>query len=190
MPPPDTATHPAAPRVAAGEADSGSPLWQDGAFRADPWRRVADDMPLPDAPVILSKTRWLKERASLSERRAPLGLQLKAGEAIEDIAGDLARFSLIALDFPKFSDGRSFSIARLLREKHGFAGELRATGNVLTDPIPLMRRVGFDSFEVTHAPTRAALAAGRIREVTLHYQPIGGTRLADGARPWLRHSRP
>jgi uncharacterized protein (DUF934 family) len=193
MPPPSLREAPArsaAPRVAAGDADPNSPLWQEGTFRTDPWRRVADDVPLPEAPVILPKARWLKERDALGGRRTPVGLQLKAGEAIEDIVGDLARFSLIALDFPKFSDGRSFSVARLLREKHGFAGELRATGNVLADPIPLMRRVGFDAFEVTNAPTRAALVQGRIREVTLHYQPVGGARLPQGTRPWLRQSRP
>ena len=102
---------------------------------------------------------------------APLGLLLAAGETVDDIAADLPRFALIALDFPKFSDGRAFSTARLLREKYGYAGELRAVGNVLADQIPLMRRVGFDTFEVTNAPTRRALTEGRIAEVTLHYQP-------------------
>jgi uncharacterized protein (DUF934 family) len=67
--------------------------------------------------------------------------------------------SLIALNFPKFSDGRAFSTARLLREKFGYRGELRAVGNVLSDQIPFMRRVGFDAFGVSHAPTRRALGA-------------------------------
>jgi phosphoadenosine phosphosulfate reductase len=147
------------------------------------------DAALPDDPVILSKTRWLAERERLGHRNAPLGLLIEAGESIDDVAADLPRFALIALSFPKFRDGRAFSTARLLREKHGFAGELRAVGNVLSDLIPFMRRVGFDAFEVTHAPTRRALAEGRIPEVALHYQPAApGEDVASGPRPWLRRS--
>jgi phosphoadenosine phosphosulfate reductase len=121
--------------------------------------------------VIVSKKRWLAERNTLAGRDSPTGLRLEPGEELDDLAVDLGRFALIALSFPKFSDGRAFSTARLLREKHGYAGELRAVGNVLADQIPFMRRVGFDSYDVTHAPTRKALAAGRIAEVTLVYQP-------------------
>ena len=119
---------------------------------------------------------------------APLGLLIGAGEKIDDIAADLGRLALIALDFPKFSDGRAFSTARLLREKHGYAGELRAVGNVLSDQIPYTRRVGFDTFEVTHEPTRRALLDGRIAEVTLYYQPAGAAEPPAGTRPWLRRS--
>jgi uncharacterized protein (DUF934 family) len=158
------------------------------AFHTDAWTRPADSEPLPDAPVILSKTRWLAEPDRLAGRNVPLGLQLEPGEALDDLAADLARFALIALDFPKFADGRAFSTARLLREKHGFAGELRAVGNVLSDQIPYMRRVGFDTFEVTHGPTRRALAEGRIPEVTLHYQPATAPEPPAGTRPWLRRS--
>ena len=103
----------------------------------------------------LSKKRWLAERERLAARNAPLGLLIEPARSIDDIAADLPRFALIALDFPKFSDGRAFSTARLLREKHGYTGELRAVGNVLSDQIPFMRRVGFDAFEVTHAPPAA-----------------------------------
>jgi phosphoadenosine phosphosulfate reductase len=142
-----------------------------------------------DGPVIVPKARWLAEHDRLIRRNAPLGLLISAGETVEDIADDLPRFALIALDFPKFADGRAFSTARLLREKHGYAGELRAVGNVLADPIPLMRRVGFDSFEVTNGPTRRALAEGRIAEVTLHYQPAGIVEPPGGTRPWLRRKK-
>jgi phosphoadenosine phosphosulfate reductase len=159
-----------------------------GIFRRDTWVRLADGKPLPNAPVIVSKTRWLAERDALAAREAPLALLIGAGQAIDDVAADLGRFALIALDFPKFSDGRAFSTARLLREKHGYQGELRAVGNVLSDQVPYMRRVGFDSFEVTHEPTRRALIEGRIAEVTLYYQPTGLAEPAAGTRPWLRRS--
>ena len=164
---------PPCPSPTRGEGTSTRPgtIWRDGAFQRDAWVKAEADAALPDGQVILPKKRWLAEREQLGHRNAPLGLLVEAGETIDDIAADLPRFALIALSFPKFRDGRAFSTARLLREKHGFAGELRAVGNVLSDLIPFMRRVGFDAFEVTHAPTRRALSEGRIPEVALHYQP-------------------
>jgi phosphoadenosine phosphosulfate reductase len=175
--------------AASGEPDPDGPIWHGGSFHADAWAKVPDDAPLTDdAPVILSKKRWLAERDGLASRNAPLGLQLEPGEALDDIAANVPRFAMIALSFPKFADGRAFSTARLLREKHGFTGDLRAVGNVLSDQLPYMRRVGFDSFEVTHAPTRRALAEGRIAEVRLYYQPTGTNEALAGTRPWLRRS--
>jgi phosphoadenosine phosphosulfate reductase len=172
--------------TAAGESDPEGPVWQGGAFRRDAWTTWDGEAALPEGPVILPKKLWLAGRDRLAGRNAPLGLLIAPGEAIDDIAADLPHFALIALSFPRFTDGRAFSIARLLREKHGFAGELRAVGNVLTDQIPLMRRVGFDSFEVAHAPTRRALAEGRIPEVKLYYQPTGTDAPPPATRPWLR----
>jgi uncharacterized protein (DUF934 family) len=176
------------PAPAADVRDPAGTIWKTGAFWRDAWVRASPDDPLPDGPVILSKKRWLAERAALATRNAPLGLQLEPGEPIDDIAADLERFGLIALSFPKFSDGRAFSTARLLREKHGFRGELRAVGDVLADQIPFMRRVGFDSYEVANRPTRLALVEGRIADVTLHYQPAGRAEPNAGTRPWLRRT--
>jgi uncharacterized protein (DUF934 family) len=177
------------PTEERGEGTDGA-IWKDGAFRHDTWVKADADAALPDGPVIVSKKRWLAERERLGPRNAPLGLFIEAGETIDDVAADLPRFALIALSFPKFRDGRAFSTARLLREKHGYAGELRAVGNVLSDLIPFMRRVGFDAFEVSHLPTRRALAEGRIPEVALHYQPAApGEPPAAGPRPWLRRPR-
>jgi uncharacterized protein (DUF934 family) len=177
------------PHEGGGDADPAGLVWRDSAFRRDAWVKAEASGALPDGPVILSKKRWLAEREHLALRNAPLGLFIEAGETLDDIAADLPRFALIALSFPKFRDGRAFSTARLLREKHGYAGELRAVGNVLSDLIPFMRRVGFDAFEITHASTRRALAEGRIPEVALHYQPAApGEPEAAGPRPWLRRS--
>ena len=180
-----SAPHPnALPTEERGEGTG--PIWRDGAFHRDAWSRAADAGALPEGPAILSRKRWFAERGQLADRNAPLGLHLAAGEPVDDLAADLPRFALIALEFPKFSDGRAFSTARLLREKHGFTAELRAVGNVLSDQIPFMRRVGFDAFEVTHGPTRRALIEGRIAEVVLHYQPAGADEPPAGTRPWLR----
>jgi uncharacterized protein (DUF934 family) len=171
-----------------GVDDIDGPIWKDGAFRRDAWQAAPAEGRLPDGPLIVTKTRWLAERDALTGRNGPLGLRLEPGEAIDDIAADLERFALIALAFPKFGDGRAFSVARLLRERHGFGGELRAVGDVLADQIPFMRRVGFDTFEVNHEPTRRALTEGRIAGVTLHYQPGVGTEPRAGPRPWLRRT--
>jgi uncharacterized protein (DUF934 family) len=169
-----------------GGPDPEGPIWRDGAFHADAWTELDGEAALPEGPVILPKQRWLDQREELAGRNSPLGLLIAPGEALDDIAADLPRFALIALAFPKFTDGRAFSLARLLREKHGFSGELRAVGSVLSDQLQSMRRVGFDSFEVTHAATRRALAEGRIPEVHLYYQPTGTDASPDGTRPWLR----
>jgi phosphoadenosine phosphosulfate reductase len=116
-------------------------------------------------------------------------LRIEPAESLDDIAADLSRFALIALSFPKFADGRAFSLATLVRDKHGFTGELRAVGNVLADQIPYMRRCGFTTYEVTNAPTRRSLAEGCIAEVTLYYQPAAALPEAPaGTRPWLRRA--
>lgn len=172
--------------VAARAADRS--IWRDGAFHGDTWVKLENEGPLPDAPVIVSKKRWLAQRDQLLNRAFQVALLLSAGEDVDDVAADLPRFGLVALDFPKFSDGRAFSTARLLREKFRYTGELRAVGDVLADQIPLMRRVGFDSFEVTNAPTRRALVQGRLAEVKLHYQPVGAAEPPAGTRPWLRRA--
>ncbi len=170
-------------------ASTDGPIWKGCAFHRNVWAQAKDGEALPAAPVVLSRRRWLAERERLGARNAALGLRLEPGEPIADIARDVARFAIIELAFPKFSDGRAFSTARLLREKYDFAGELRAVGNVLSDQIAFMRRVGFDSFEVTHIPTRRALVEGRIPEVALHYQPASPREPAAAApRPWLRRS--
>ena len=170
-------------------ADPTGSIWHDGLFHRDAWVSAADgEPPSPGVATIVTRKQWLARRGTLAGCGAPLGLVIEPGERLDDIAADLGSFALIALAFPKFSDGRAFSTARLLREKYGYKGELRAVGNVLSDQIPLMRRVGFDSFEVTHVPTRRALVEGRVAEVTLHYQPVASGEPAAGTRPWLRRS--
>jgi phosphoadenosine phosphosulfate reductase len=154
-------------------------IWRDGRFEADPWQIVADDADLPDAPVIVSLARLTAGVAVPAER---LGGLLQAADAVEDLAPLLTRVSLVAVRFPKFNDGRGFSQARLLADRYGFKGEIRAVGDVLLDQIPLMRRVGITAFKVTNAPTRGALAAGHLPYVAYHYQPATDTPPTAGRR--------
>jgi uncharacterized protein (DUF934 family) len=81
-------------------------------------------------------------------RSVPVGLALANDvddALLESLAPHLNQLSVIALDFPKWVDGRSYSLARLLRQRYGYRGELRATGHVLVDMLPLLARCGFDA---------------------------------------------
>jgi len=112
----------------------------------------------------------------LAGRNQPLGVKLESHERIEEIVADLSRFALIALDFPNLNDGRHFSTARLLRERYRFRGRIRATGQVLHDQIDLMKRCGFDEFELADGQN-AASAISAFGEISVVYQPAADARL-------------
>ncbi|MDA0652663.1 MAG: DUF934 domain-containing protein [Proteobacteria bacterium] len=115
----------------------------------DPWQRMDDESPLPSGiPVIVTYERWQRERDELVGRNGELGIVLASDQSPDLIADDLHRFTLICLEFPKFTDGRAYSYARLLRARYDFAGEIRAVGAVLRDQLLFMRRCGFDSFDI------------------------------------------
>lgn len=166
-----------------------APLWRVGGFGADEWTLAEAEQAVPEGPAIVPLERFVAERDSLVGRNAPLGVLVEAGEPIDDLVPLLDRVALVVLPFPKFVDGRSSSKARVLRERHGFAGEIRATGDVLIDQMPLMRRCGFDAFEVANPVTRRQLATGLWPDVPHYLQPVGSSRQAEGpagARPWAR----
>jgi uncharacterized protein (DUF934 family) len=167
-------------------------LWRRDGFTQDKWAFLGDEAPVPEeGAIVVSLMRWLSERESLSARAAPVGVAVEAGADAQAHLPDLAERPLVALAFDKFADGRSFSYARILRDRLRFGGELRAIGDVLIDEIPLMLRCGFDSFEVTNPPTLHALQAGRLPGSPLHYQPSSAHDEAqEGTRPWLRVTRP
>jgi len=105
---------------------------------------TAETVALPAGDVIFPLSVWQARRAEI-EARGPFGIWLDAAEGPEAIAEDLGKFTLIAVNFPKFSDGRGFSTARLLRERYQYSGELRAIGDVLHDQLFFMHRCGFDA---------------------------------------------
>ena len=164
-------------------------LWKDGAFRDDDWTIVPDDQPVPDGgAAIVSLKRWRDDRAALAGRNQPLGLLIDPGNSWADIAADLPRFPVIVLTIPKYADGRAFSIARLLRERDGYAGEIRAMGAYIIDQVPLMARVGIDAFLTDDPILIAAFEKGEWPEVPLYLQPAfdHGTEVPAGTRPWAR----
>ena len=120
----------------------------------DRWTLLPDTAAPADitaAPTIVPLALWLAARDALAAR-ADVGVWLKPADDPGALASDIARLPLIAVDFPRFGDGRGYSTARLLREKHGFGGELRAIGEILRDQLYYLRQCGFDTF---------ALASGR-----------------------------
>ena len=160
------------------------PLLKDGVLVDDAWVTVDDGTELPmDGPAIVSLERWQAHRDTLLGRNAALGIRLKSGQSPALIADDLDRFAVVALEFPVFRDGRAYSHARLLRERYGYRGEVRAVGEVLRDQFLFMLRCGFDAFEVRD---EKAVEQWReaVSEISVVYQPA-----ADGHTPaWaLRH---
>lgn len=171
------------------DIDAGPALWRNGRFEADEWTVTGDDEAVGEGPAILPLKRFLAEHEALASRNAPLGVIVDAGEKLDELVPLLSRVSLVAVPFPKFADGRSMSTARLLRERHGFEGEIRATGDVLIDQMPLMRRCGVDAFEVANPVTRKQLARGFWPDMPIYMQPVGSSRQQEvvaGARPWAR----
>ena len=147
-----------------------SKLLKSGAFAADTFASVADDAALPDGPVIVSLARFSKEREHLLERNTPLGVKLKSDENPQLLGDDVNRLSLVALEFPKFRDGRAFSWARVLRTRLNFTGEIRAVGDFLFDQMNYQHRVGFDAWEVPD-DFRIEQFAAALAEMTNVYQP-------------------
>jgi len=147
------------------------PLIKDGRIVEDGWTSVPDGEAVPaDRPAIISFERWQAERDSFAGRNAALGVRVKSGTLAPAIAPDLDRFALVAVEFPKFRDGRGFSTARELRERYGFTGEIRAVGHVIPDQYQFLVRTGFTSVEAPDG-TNEASWANALTEISVVFQP-------------------
>jgi uncharacterized protein (DUF934 family) len=113
-------------------------------------------------------------------------LMLEAGDEIGGVKSRLDEIDAVFIRFAVFSDGRGFSMARRLRDRHHFKGEIRATGHVILDQIPLALRVGFDSIAVTNPAILARLEKGNVPELPLYLQPADGAEASAGGRAWAR----
>ncbi len=157
------------------------PLVENGKIVEDRYVRVDDDAPIPDrVPVIVTAKRFLAEADALIRRDGSLGVSWPNDRRVAELQPWLGHLALVALNFPKFRDGRAYSQARLLREQYGFGGTLRATGDVLRDQFSFLVRAGFDSFEVKK-PADARAFAESVARFSVVYQPG-----ADGRVPALR----
>lgn len=167
----------------AATAASTPDVFRDGRFEPNDFVIAAEDNGSDGLILPLAAVRALLAGEGLGNRR--LGLLFSPADRLEEVLPILAQIAVIAVDFPKYADGRGFShAARLVRA--GFKGEIRAVGDVLIDEIPLMRRVGFTAFEVKNETTRRYLSEGQDPSPSLHYQPGALPEPPAGTRPWLR----
>jgi uncharacterized protein (DUF934 family) len=163
------------------------PLVKQGHIVEDRYVRVPDDAPIPDGvPVIVTAERFLAGAAELAAREASVGVLWPNNRKVAELEPWLSRLALVALVFPKFRDGRAYSQARLLRERYGFHGELRATGEILRDQFLFLIRAGFDSLEVTK-PADADAFAAAVSTFSVFYQPSTDGRLAVRRRRVATH---
>lgn len=163
-------------------------LWTPEGFRDDEWTHAESAEALGgNGRIILPLQAFLDLDAGT--RRAAgdrLGVSLQPGDLLEKILDHLGGLALVALAFPAFNDGRSFSKAEMLRTSHGFEGGLRATGQILVDQLPHMLRVGFDQFEISHPVLLRRLEEGRVDDLPVHYQPAAKAAAKGAKYSWRR----
>lgn len=154
------------------------PLVKGGQIAEDRYIRVAEDAPIPDrVPIIVTAKRFLSDPNTLVRRDGSIGVLWPNDRRIAELEPWLGHLALVALHFPTFRDGRAYSQARQLRERYGFRGELRATGDVLRDQFLFLMRAGFDSLEVKKAADAAAYA-DVVRRFSVFYQPSADGRIS------------
>jgi len=165
------------------------PLVKNGKITTDLFVHVADGAELPgDGAILIPAAQFLENAEALSKRAGKIGVIWPNNRDLDDLVPHLERLAVVALVFPSFRDGRAYSQARLLRERHGYEGELRATGQVLRDQFVFMLRAGFDAFEVKKDADAAAFAE-TVERYSVFYQPTGDGRVtALNRRMQLRHS--
>ena len=152
----------------------------------DDWHTVSgEDGPFvtitPAPRLLLGFTQWRSVRSTWPEDM-PVGVVFPNDADIEELEADLPRLSLVALQFPKWTDGRAYSQAHLLRARYRFPGEVRATGEVLVDMLPLLQRTGFDA-AVLRADQSLDAAERALRFFPGHYQGDVNERRPLFARP-------
>jgi uncharacterized protein (DUF934 family) len=149
----------------------------------DPFTAVADEDVIPRGDVIVSLQRFQSEGKRLLAEGRKLGVRIEASEHVEEIAAELPNLAVVALAFPKFLQGQPYSSARILRERYGYQGEIRAVGDVLREQALFMVRCGFDTFVPADgsSPAQWTHVVGRFRHV---YQ-----RAADGREPAFEERR-
>lgn len=154
----------------------------------DGWTLVAPDASaLPDVsvPVILSREQFLGlSEQALAQRAGRVGVSLGGDDGIDELLPYLSSLSVIRWVFSRFADGRGYSHARLLRDREGFTGQLRAAGDILRDQMFYLKRCGFDAFEVREDKSLEDALLG-LKDFSVTYQPA-----ADEQPPIYSHKRP
>jgi uncharacterized protein (DUF934 family) len=166
------------------------PLIKNGRPVEDRYVRVDDDAPIPDGvPAIVPAARFLADADEILRRDAPTGVVWPNNRKIAELEPYLDRLALVVLTFPNFKDGRGYSQARVLRERYGFGGELRATGQILRDQFLFLVRAGFDALEVAK-PGEAEAFASALARYSVFYQSAGDERAPAMRRRLARMASP
>jgi uncharacterized protein (DUF934 family) len=153
------------------------PLVKGGRVVADAFTRIEDDRPIPEqGAVLIPAARFMADAGELLQREEQVGVIWPNDRHVSELAPYLDKLALVALVFPAFKDGRAYSQARLLRERYGFRGEVRATGQVLRDQFVFLLRAGFNSFDVVK-PADAAAFEETARRYSVFFQPTGDGRM-------------
>ena len=155
-------------------------LLRDGAIVVDEWRTAGDGAVADDGALMLALSEFRAERERWRARAGPLGVILAPADDEQELVPDLARLALVAVEFTASSEGRGYTQGRLLRERWGFAGELRARGAIHRDHVFLLARCGFNSFELPESEFEAAAAA--LRTFSAAYQSSNDRGLGSALR--------
>ena len=123
---------------------------KDREIVKDNWLHLDNDVELTAGNITVSLARWQEQHESLEKHDGALGLRLTGDDPLEEIVPDLAKFSMIVLNFSAFTDGRCYSFSRLLRDRYNFIGEIRAQGDILHDQLFYMTQCGINSFEMAN----------------------------------------
>jgi uncharacterized protein (DUF934 family) len=142
----------------------------------DDWVTLGETPPGDTESVIVPFAKFRENREQWLARGGRLGVQLASADRVEDLAADLPRLSLVALEFPNAGDGRGYTAAKLLRQRYQFTGEIRAVGHVKQDQVYLMSRVGIDTFVLarTEKPEEAIETLTRFKVAYTPGAPLQG----------------
>lgn len=134
------------------------------------WSYLPDDAAVTEGDITVSLSRLKQNAQTLLDREGKLGVRINPDDIVAEIADFLPKLAMIELHFPDLADGRLFSHAWLLRNRHGYAGEIRATGNFLPDQVFYLARVGVDSFAADN-PSRLNSVLTGLQDFSVSYQP-------------------
>ncbi|WP_020209527.1 DUF934 domain-containing protein [Gilvimarinus chinensis] len=150
-------------------------LVKDGAIVDDTWVRLdkpegdATEAKVPAGQVIVPLSVWKAQREQLKSR-SDIGVWLDSDESALELGDDAKALPLVAVNFPGFMDGRAFSTARLIRERFGFTGELRAVGAFIRDQLCYLSRCGVNSFRFDDEAADLEAAKQSLKDFTEFYQ--------------------
>ena len=165
-------------------------IWRETGFvENDPWVIETDEVKATEEQKPLLGLDELIAKADESND-VGLGVLIKPADDVRRLEPYLDRLEIVAVAFPAFNDGRAFSHASLLRQRLGYTNELRAVGDVLIDQVPLMQRVGIDSFAVSNATALKRLSENRLPAIPHHYQPAVRDAEAGKGYSWRRQAKP